>query len=128
MIGPHRSLRSHLLVAATVNSVCAAQPGAPKVSALADGWLVTGASGRATLCATVDDVWAVVMQSFGDTDQLTKLLERAPLAADTEESSLRSRTIMAGRQFADHLHAEKHDCVSEPHLPELHCHTASCVH
>ncbi|MCU1567255.1 MAG: hypothetical protein JWQ56_2192, partial [Pseudarthrobacter sp.] len=41
-LGPVRTMRQHLIVAATVNTVCAGLPGAPKVTALRDGWLMTG--------------------------------------------------------------------------------------
>ena len=102
IVGAQRTLRKHMIVASTINGACRDQPGAPKVTALAEGWLVTGPSGTSALCHTVDDVWATVACMFSDPPVLATLLSAASLALQpTGEEDLTQRTILAGvRQAA----------------------------
>ena len=56
-------MRQHLIVAQTINSVCQTWPGAPKVAATSDGWLVSGPTGATAAIATVEAVWSAVLLS-----------------------------------------------------------------
>jgi hypothetical protein len=56
-------MRQHLIVAQTINSVCQTWPGAPKVVATSDGWLVSGPTGATVAAATVEGLWAAVHRS-----------------------------------------------------------------
>lgn len=97
VIGTQRTLRKHMIVASTINGVCRNQRGAPKVTALTGGWLVTGPSGTTALCQTVDDVWATIARMFPDPPALATLLSEASLPLQTTgEEDLPRRTILAG--------------------------------
>jgi hypothetical protein len=101
VIGDQRTLRKHLIVASTINGVWRDQRGAPKVLALAEGWLVTGPSGTSVLCSMVDDVWATVARLFFDPPVLATLLSEAALRLQTTgEEDLPRRTILAGARHA----------------------------
>ena len=63
VLGPNRTMRQHLIVAQTINSVCQTWPGAPKVAATSDGWLVSGPTGAAAAIATVEALWSAVLPS-----------------------------------------------------------------
>ena len=76
VLGPARTLRQHLIVAGSVNTVCAGLPGAPRVTALKDGWLIGGASGAARLCHTVEELWGAAVGCFADPILLGCLLGR----------------------------------------------------
>ena len=110
VLGAVRTLRQHLIVAATVNSVCDGLPGAPKVTALSDGWLVAGPSGACRQCRTVEDLWHAVIERYGGTPALVRLLEyQQAFAADPENAGLPSRVATAGRTLASRkygLHAK----------------------
>lgn len=97
VLGPERTLRKHMIVAATINRVCQDQRGAPKVTALADGWLVLGASGTSTLCHTVDQVWATVQRLLPAAGVLPTLLTETSFPLHTTgEEGLQQRTLLAG--------------------------------
>ncbi len=99
VLGTERTLRQHMIVAATINNVCRDQRGAPKVTALADGWLVSGASGTSMLCRTVDQVWATVGRLLPAASVLPALLTEASFHLQkTGEEDLPRRTILAGAQ------------------------------
>lgn len=61
VLGPVRTMRQHLIVAQTINSVCQAWPGAMKVAATSDGWLVSGPTGATAAIATVEALWSAVL-------------------------------------------------------------------
>lgn len=63
VLGPNRTMRQHLIVAQTINSVCQTWPGAPKVAATSGGWLVSGATGASAAIATVEALWSAVLLS-----------------------------------------------------------------
>ena len=97
VVGTERTLRKHMIVASTINRVCRDQRGAPKVTALVNGWLIAGPSGTSALCNTVDDVWATVARMFPDPPTLVALLAEASLPPQTVgEEDLPRRTILAG--------------------------------
>lgn len=101
VLGAVRTKRQHLIVAATVNELCAGQPGAPKVTALADGWLVSGPSGAARLRHTVDDLWTDVISCLRDPSFLRSLRERQlAYAEDPANEGLPARTASVGRRLA----------------------------
>ena len=56
-------MRQHLIVAQTINSVCQSWPGAPKVVATSDGWLVSGPTGATAAVPTVEAVWSAILRS-----------------------------------------------------------------
>jgi len=62
VLGPVRTMRQHLIVAQTINSACQSWPGAPKVAASSDGWLVSGPTGATEAVATVEAVWSAVLR------------------------------------------------------------------
>lgn len=101
VLGPVRTKRQHLIVAGTVNGLCAGQSGAPKVTALADGWLVSGPSGAARLRRTVEELWADVIGRFNDISSLRSLLERQlAYADDPANEGLPARTARVGSGLA----------------------------
>ncbi|MFK4295875.1 hypothetical protein ABH924_001011 [Arthrobacter sp. GAS37] len=97
VLGPVRTKRMHLVVAGTVNELCSGRPGAPKVSALPDGWLVSGPSGAARLFHTVEELWGGVIGCFTDESPLQGLLkEQQTYAAEPENAGLPARTARTG--------------------------------
>ena len=63
VLGAVRTMRQHLIVAQTINSVCRSWPGAPKVDATGGGWLVTGPTGATEAVSTVEALWSAVLRS-----------------------------------------------------------------
>ncbi|MET3919309.1 hypothetical protein [Arthrobacter sp. UYEF20] len=97
-LGAVRTMRQHLIVAGTINSVCTGLPGAPKVTALSDGWMMSGPSGASWQCHTVEELWAAVIAGLGGTPQLIRLLGRQEAyAVDPENAGLPSRVAAIGR-------------------------------
>ena len=91
-LGPVRTMRQHLIVAATVNAVCTGLPGAPKVTALKDGWLMTGPAGASRQCQTVEELWSAVLGCFTDASVLDRLRRRRQAyAADPANAGLPAR-------------------------------------
>jgi hypothetical protein len=100
-LGAMRTLRQHLIVAGTVNSVCNGLPGAPRVTALRDGWMISGPSGASRQCLTVEELWRVVIEYFGGTPQLIRLLGRQEMfVVDPENAGFPSRVASIGRTLA----------------------------
>jgi hypothetical protein len=93
-----RTLRQHLIVAATVNRLCKGLPGAPKVTALKDGWLITGPSGTARLRHTLDELWTAAVGCFADMSILGCLLGRLQaFTLDPDNAGLPARVADIGR-------------------------------
>ena len=91
-LGPVRTMRQHLIVAATVNDVCTGLPGSPKVTAIKDGWLMTGAAGSSRQCQTVEELWSAVLGCFTDASVLDRLRRRRQAyAADPDNAGLPAR-------------------------------------
>jgi hypothetical protein len=63
VLGSNRTMRQHLIVAQTINAICQTWPGAPKVAATSDGWLVSGPTGASAAITTVEAVWSAVLLS-----------------------------------------------------------------
>ncbi|MHA7199204.1 hypothetical protein [Arthrobacter alkaliphilus] len=86
-------MRQHLIVAATVNTICTGLPGAPKVTALADGWMMTGPAGASTQCQTLEELWSAVRACFTDASVVDRLQRRRQAyAADPANAGLPART------------------------------------
>jgi len=91
-LGPVRTMRQHLIVAGAVNAVCAGLPGAPKVTALKDGWMLTGAAGYSSQCQTLQELWSAVLGCFTDASVLENLRRRRlAYAADPAHAGLPAR-------------------------------------
>lgn len=100
VLGVVRTKRQHLIVAATVNELCAGQPGAPKVSALAEGWLVSPRCGGARLRHTVEELWVDVLDAVTDDSKRESLRERQlAYAEDPAKEGLPSRTARVGSRL-----------------------------
>lgn len=97
VLGEVRTRRQHLIVAATVNVLCSEWRGAPKITALSDGWLLSEPSGAARLRPTVRELWADVIACCSDEPSLRALLERLVVyAEDVDNEGLPARTALAG--------------------------------
>jgi hypothetical protein len=91
-LGPVRTMRQHLIVAGAVNAVCTGLPGAPKVTALKDGWLMTGPAGASRQCQTVEELWTAVLGCFTDASVVDRLSgRRQAYAADPANAGLPAR-------------------------------------
>lgn len=100
-LGAARTLRQHLIVAGAVNGMCHGLSGAPKVTALADGWMLSGPSGANRQCHTVEELWHAVIERFGGTEQLVRLRRRQEaFAIDPDNAGLPSRVAGIGRTLA----------------------------
>jgi hypothetical protein len=106
-LGGVRTLRQHLIVAGTVNTVCEGIPGAPRTTALQDGWLVAGASGTTRLCRTVEELWRAALGCFPDRPLLACLLGRLQaFIADPENAGLPARAAAIGQGLTAAASAE----------------------
>ena len=104
VLGPVRTLRQHLIVAATINNVCRGLPGAPKVIALKEGWMMTGPSGASRPCQTLEELWAAVLACFPDASVLGRLHKRREdYAADPSNAGLSARAaaLLAASSLGD---------------------------
>jgi hypothetical protein len=98
-LGPVRTMRQHLIVAATFNALCTGLPGAPKVTALKDGWMVTRASGAAMQCRTLEELWSAVLGCFTDAAVLYRLHgRRQAYVADPANAGLPARAALGRNQ------------------------------
>lgn len=101
VLGPVRTRRQHLVVAATINELCAGQPGAPRIRALAEGWMVSGPSGASRLRSTVEELWADVLSCFNSESVQRSLRERQQAYADDPENEgLAALTASVGSRLA----------------------------
>jgi hypothetical protein len=92
-----RTLRQHLIVAGTVNTMCGGLPGAPRVTALKDGWSISGPLGTARLCQTVEELWSAALGCFTDEAVLNCLLGRQQaFMADPDNAGLPARAAAIG--------------------------------
>lgn len=104
VLGPVRTMRQHLIVAATVNSVCQGVPGAPRVTALKEGWMMTGPSGASRQCQTLEELWAAVLACFTEASVLGRLRRRREdFAADPSNAGLpaRAAVLLAAPSLGD---------------------------
>lgn len=95
-LGPVRTMRQHLIVASTINALCTGLPGAPKVTALKDGWMMSGPCGVSRPCQTLEELWSAVLGCFPDalvSDRLRR--HRQAYAADPVNAGLPARVAQA---------------------------------
>lgn len=102
-LGPVRTMRQHVIVAHAINAVCRRLPGAPRVTALSDGWLMSGATGSTQLCHTVEELWtAIIDGSFTASTNLNRLLEEQTVySADPVNAGLAVQVTDLGRALAE---------------------------
>lgn len=102
-LGPVRTMRQHVIVAHAINAVCRRLPGAPRVTALSGGWLMSGSTGSTRLCHTVEELWtAIIDDSFNETAQLNRLHEeQEAYSADPLNTGLAEQVIDLGRARAE---------------------------
>jgi len=55
-------MRQHLIVAQTINGICQSLPGAPKVVATSEGWLLSGPKGVTETVSTVEKLWMAILR------------------------------------------------------------------
>jgi hypothetical protein len=109
-LGPVRTMRQHLIVAGTVNAVCTGLPGAPKVTALKDGWMVAGPSGASTPCQTLEELWSAVLSCFTDPAVLARLLRRRQAyAADPANAGLPALAARPGPSVPSYSPGDLYD-------------------
>jgi hypothetical protein len=102
-----RTMRQHVIVAGTVNTLCKGIPGAPRVTALTDGWLIANPSGTTRLCQTVTELWSAAIGCFTDPSLLSCLLGRQQaFMADPDNTGLPARAADVGRGLTAAASAE----------------------
>ncbi len=101
ILGSVRTLRQHLIVAQTVNVLCRKLPGAAKVTAVADGWTATSATGGGRHCRTVGELWRNVIGGPVSSAALLAVLPPTDTnEAGAEESALAAAVIRSAREQA----------------------------
>jgi len=104
VLGPVRTKRMHLIVAGTINTLCAGLPGAPKVTALKDGWMISGPSGSSKECPTLEELWSAVLGCFTEASVLDRLHKRQQsYLADPANAGLPARAARAHEVLPDRL-------------------------
>lgn len=92
VLGKEPTFRKRMLVAKVVTAACTGLPGAPRVTALAEGWMVSGATGSIELCHTVGEIWLAVRDRGGL--RLQQALEVRALSE--EPDSLEANVVSLG--------------------------------
>jgi hypothetical protein len=64
VLGPVRTMRQHLIVAQTINSICQYWAGTPKVVATSEGWLLSGPKGVTEPVSTVEKLWTAILRDY----------------------------------------------------------------
>lgn len=96
VLGKQPTFRERILVAQMVTAGCRGIPGAPRITALAEGWSVSGATGSMELCHTVEGIWLAVRDRGGL--HLQQALEARVLIE--EPDSLGAKVISLGLRMA----------------------------
>lgn len=65
VLGREPTFRKRILVAQMVTAACRGLRGEPRITALAEGWSVSGATGSIELCHTVGDIWLALRDRGG---------------------------------------------------------------
>jgi hypothetical protein len=100
-LGHVRTMRQHIIVAQAINAVCRYLPGAPRVTALSDGWLMSGATGSTQLCDTVEELWSGIIDGSLRTN-INRLLEaQKAYSADPVNTGLGAQVVDLGRALAE---------------------------
>jgi len=101
VLGRESTFRERTLVAQMVTAACKGLPGAPRLTTLAEGWLVSGATGSIELCHTVEDIWLAVRDRGGV--HLQQALEALEARALSEEpNSLGAKVVRLGVRLSLH--------------------------
>lgn len=109
VLGPVRTMRQHLIVAQTINSICHALPGAPKVHATRDGWQVTGTTGGAEAATTVEQLWTAVLEGMPGKLRPEPLYSFTSLE-DGQSGDIPGRVRAAGKRVLNEIsRASEHD-------------------
>jgi hypothetical protein len=88
-LGTVRTLRQHLIVAGTINTLCSGLSGSPKVTALTDGWMMSGPAGASRQCQTLAELWVAVLGCFTEASVFDSLRGRLQAyAADPANAGL----------------------------------------
>ncbi len=103
VLGKEPTFRKRILVAQVVTAACARLPGAPRITALAEGWSVSGATGSIELCHTVGDIWLVVRDRGGL--PLQQALEARVLSE--EPGSLEANVVSLGLRLTQQRQIDK---------------------
>ncbi len=112
ILGSVRTIRQHLIVAQTVNTLCCKLPGAAKVTAVADGWTTTSATGGSRHCRTVGELWRTVIGGLASSVALLAVLPpRETNEAGAGESALAAAVIRSAR---DELQKETRLAAKSP--------------
>jgi hypothetical protein len=100
-LGHVRTIRQHIVVAQTINAVCRYLPGAPRVTALSDGWLMSGATGSTQFCDTVEELWTAIIDGSLRAN-INRLLEaQNAYLADSVNAGLAAQVTDLGRALAE---------------------------
>ena len=97
VLGPVRTMRQHLIVAQTINSISHSWPGAPKVVATRDGWLVSGPTGGAESVTTVEQLWAAILKDSPGKQQ-PELLDEVTSLGGGQRGDIPLRVRAAGNR------------------------------
>lgn len=108
VMGTEPTLRKRMLVAQVVAAVCAGLPGAPRITALAEGWTLIGPTGAVELCHTVAEIWLALRGGGGP---LQEALEARKLAE--EPDSLEANVVSLGLRL---IRQRQLDPSHETHL------------
>lgn len=103
VLGKEPTFRKRILVAQVVTAACTGLPGAPRITALAEGWSVSGATGSIELCHTVWDIWLAVRDRGGL--PLQQALEARALSE--EPDSLEANVVSLGLRLTQQRQTNK---------------------
>lgn len=106
-LGNVRTMRQHIIVAQAINAVCRHFPGAPRVTALSNNWLMSGATGTTKLCDTVEELWTAIIDGSVNPN-ITPLHEaQKAYSADPLNTGLAAQVTDLGMALAEE-HAHRH--------------------
>lgn len=97
VLGPVRTLRQHLIVAQTINSISHSWPGVPKVVATRNGWLISGSTGGAESATTVEQLWEAILKRNPGKQQ-PEPLRNFTSVPDEESGDIALRVRAAGQR------------------------------
>lgn len=113
VLGDVRTMRQQIIVAQAINAVCRHVPGAPRVTALVDNWLMAGPTGATKLCDTVEELWTAII--VGSVNPHVPALSEALKAysADPLNTGLAAQVTDLGLALAEE-HAHRHRAGQPP--------------
>lgn len=102
VLGPVRTMRQHLIVAQTINNISHSWPGAPKVTATSEGWLISGSKGGAESATTVEQLWAAILKRNPGKLQ-PEPLRNFTSVPDEESADIALRVRAAGQRLLNEI-------------------------